>query len=231
MSRSGLLEDIQMSVVVPVSVLVLVQVQHILTRTKVKNGVKPCLARIPLRWMIREIFRTNTGIIFSSIALARVGIDPNALYPVVLPRREAIPVSASNPSDYIQEMPKIQPSSSHAFEVSIQRDSYEALLAESEEELDRKDALAPMYDKLTTKKTWWLLELLPVRHEHQEEDAEWEVWHGPNLGSGRHIPRSNGHPVNVHRSVKTRLDAQYANKAKYVPTAANFELDHVEWVD
>jgi len=193
-------------------------------KAPVKNGVKPSLARISLRWMIREIFRTNTGIIFSSIALARIGMDPSSLYPVVLPRGPAV----SDPSDFIQEIPKVQPSSNNAFEVSLQRESFEALLAESEEELDHKDSLAPMHDRLSNTMSWWLLELLPVRYERQEDDAEWEVWHGPNLGTGRCLPRAK---VNVHRSVKTRMDAQYANKTKYVPTATNFDVEHVEWVD
>jgi len=177
--------------------------------------------------MVREIFRTNTGIIFRSIALARNGIDPNSLYPVVLSRPQAI----SDPSDRIQAIPKVKASSKHAFEVSFQRESYEALLAESEEELDRKDALAPIYDNLSNTKAWWLLELLPVRHERQDAGDEWEVWHGPNVGAGRHIPQTKDQKIYVHRSVKARMEAQYANKAKYVPSVTNFDLEHVEWVD
>ncbi|KAI0713137.1 hypothetical protein C8T65DRAFT_739009 [Cerioporus squamosus] len=42
---------------------------------------KHSLARIPLRWMIRECFRTNTGIRFHSELLKDIGLDPDTLYP------------------------------------------------------------------------------------------------------------------------------------------------------
>ncbi|RDX42985.1 hypothetical protein OH76DRAFT_1546730 [Lentinus brumalis] len=42
---------------------------------------KHSLARIPLRWMIRECFRTNTGIRFHSELLKGIGLDPDTLYP------------------------------------------------------------------------------------------------------------------------------------------------------
>ncbi|KAF7347954.1 hypothetical protein MSAN_01747500 [Mycena sanguinolenta] len=44
------------------------------------------LARIPLRWMIRECFKANTGIIFDAQQLQELGLDPATLYPVVLRR-------------------------------------------------------------------------------------------------------------------------------------------------
>ena len=53
----------------------------------VRNGTRHSLARIPLRWMIRECFRTKTGIIFDKEALREViGIDSGNLYPVVKER-------------------------------------------------------------------------------------------------------------------------------------------------
>lgn len=53
----------------------------------VKNGTRNSISRIPLRWMIRECFKTNTGIIFDrDILRDLIGIDANTLYPVVQPR-------------------------------------------------------------------------------------------------------------------------------------------------
>jgi hypothetical protein len=45
----------------------------------VKNGTPHSLARIPLRWMIRECFRANTGIQFYRESLKRVGLNPDTL--------------------------------------------------------------------------------------------------------------------------------------------------------
>lgn len=40
------------------------------------------LSRIPLRWMLRQCFECNTGILFSTAALAEAGIDVPTLYPI-----------------------------------------------------------------------------------------------------------------------------------------------------
>ena len=41
-----------------------------------KNDTRNALARIPLRWMIRECFKANTGIIFDARALKHeIGLD------------------------------------------------------------------------------------------------------------------------------------------------------------
>lgn len=40
------------------------------------------LSRIPLRWMLRQCFECNTGILFSTAALAEAGIDIPTLYPI-----------------------------------------------------------------------------------------------------------------------------------------------------
>ena len=47
----------------------------------VKNGRRHSLARIPLRWMIRECFNLGTGIIFDAHMLKHeIGLDINAKY-------------------------------------------------------------------------------------------------------------------------------------------------------
>ena len=40
-------------------------------------------------------------------------------------------------------------------------------------EQERKDTLSPIYDRLDTKKIWWLLELIPLRHRLQEGPSEY----------------------------------------------------------
>lgn len=46
-----------------------------------KNNERYSLARIPLRWMIRECFNTNSDIIFDADVLKELGLDPKTLYP------------------------------------------------------------------------------------------------------------------------------------------------------
>ncbi|KDR83174.1 hypothetical protein GALMADRAFT_56796 [Galerina marginata CBS 339.88] len=190
----------------------------------VSNGVKPCLSRIPFRWMIRECFKTNSGILFHTKGLAKTGLDPKALYPVVLPRPPALNSGVA----YIESVPKVQP--------PLDDDDYDddAVVAEAvqetEEELDLKDALAPVYDQLNLSWWWWLLEFLPMKQRFQEGDNSWATYFGWNLARGRYIPKQNSRGVRVHRSVKTRLEAEYANGQKYTPKA-NLNLERVTWVD
>ncbi|KZS86926.1 hypothetical protein SISNIDRAFT_491486 [Sistotremastrum niveocremeum HHB9708] len=45
------------------------------------------LAQVPLRWMVRECFRSNTGILFDIDALLEIGLEPENLFPeVIVPR-------------------------------------------------------------------------------------------------------------------------------------------------
>lgn len=47
----------------------------------VKNEVRHKLAQIPLRWMIRQCFECDTGIIFNTHRLAEEGMDVHTLWP------------------------------------------------------------------------------------------------------------------------------------------------------
>ncbi|TDL28059.1 hypothetical protein BD410DRAFT_761386 [Rickenella mellea] len=71
----------------------------------VTNDTRYALARIPLRWMIRECFRMKSGIIFDSDIMKELGLDPATVYPNVLPRLDRIPA----PSDAVVQSPGSQP--------------------------------------------------------------------------------------------------------------------------
>ena len=58
---------------------------------------KHSLARIPLRWMIREVFRTGTGIRFHAELLKDIGLDPASLWPHPKPACEFGPGLAHAP--------------------------------------------------------------------------------------------------------------------------------------
>jgi uncharacterized protein (DUF2235 family) len=201
----------------------------------VDNGVKPCLARIPFRWMIRECFKTNSGIIFHTEELRKVGLDPATLYPVVRPRPPAIPINPTSlkPHELIQDIPKSSSTSKQAVDDNNNNNTPNPaeVVHSSEEEEDLRDSLAPLYDELKLGWTWWILEILPLIHKFQDRENKWISSWGMNLGTGRHIPLQETKGVKVHRAVKTRLDSETRNGKKYWPNAKNWDLKHVTWVD
>ncbi|KAJ7482950.1 hypothetical protein B0H11DRAFT_1208232 [Mycena galericulata] len=200
----------------------------------VDNETEINLARIPLRWMIRECFKTNSGIMFETDGLRTIGLDPESLYPLVKPRPPALPVGSA----------RIQPIPSSKSTVASVPDSNPAppnvasngngtaasAAHKSEEELDLADALSPIYDQLSLAWFWWVLELLPMKHRYQRGDNTWAAYFGWNMGKGRFIPKQKKNGVRVHRSVKTRLEALSEEGTKYKPKAA-FDLERVIWVD
>ena len=219
-----------------------------------KNSVKTSLARIPLRWMIRECFKTNTGILFRLDLLKTVNLDPKTLDPTVSPRPQALPLTTL-PSEemYIKRQPmnpqecvtRPGPFASlsglfkkaPAGEGSDAEDVGDKGPVDSEELADLKDSLAPIYDQLELNRFWWIAEYIPFKQRYQEVDEKPQFRYEPskmNKGRGRKIPTYKGNErdfVRVHRSVKTRMEASYLNGDKYVPGVVNFEEERVVWVD
>jgi len=217
---------------------------------KVKNSVKTSLARIPLRWMIRECFKTNTGILFRLDLLKTVNLDPKTLDPTVSRRPEALPLTTLPPEEmYIKRQPmnpqeRVTKPGPFAwlFKKAIDSAGAEGVgdkdnkgPVDSEELADLKDSLAPIYDQLELKRLWWIAEYIPFKQRYQEVDEKPQFRREPrkmNKGRGRKIPKGNeGEFVRVHRSVKTRMEAKYRNGDKYVPGVVNFEEERVMWVD
>lgn len=131
----------------------------------VPNETTHHLARIPLRWMIRECFTNNTGILFHSAELEELGLSPDTLWPVVktpiLPtgdgfgnRKETSKVALPN---------NISKSTQNPFVISD----------ESEE---ARDAMSPIYDKLSLSRWWWVLELMQTRRRYHWRDNSWWLW-------------------------------------------------------
>ena len=223
---------------------------------KVKNSVRTSLARIPLRWMIRECFKADTGILFRLERLKTVNLDPNTLYPKVLPRPEALPLTTLPPEEmHIKTMnPQdrvTKPRSFTGFFTLFKKSpSLEVIKAanagnaddykgpfDSEELADLKDSLAPIYDELVLDRFWWIAEYIPFRQRYEEVDTKLSlrpVKRKMNKGRGRKIPTYKGNEadlVRVHRSVKTRMDARFLDGGKYSPKVVNFDEKRVEWVD
>ncbi|KAJ7726363.1 hypothetical protein B0H16DRAFT_1592666 [Mycena metata] len=175
------------------------------------NAARNSLARIPLRWMIRQCFLLQTGILFHADMLRLVGLDPATLYPRVLARPPPLfktPLEAQS----INTMKTITSLGECDFK--------------SEEEEDLVDALSSINDELKRVKLWWILEVLPQKLRFQEKDDSWTQKLDVHRGRGRHLPRQLTHGVKIHRAVKIRMDALgYKPKANLKPTAEPIWVD------
>lgn len=181
--------------------------------------------------MIRECFKTHTGIMFDCEGLQALGLDPGALYPEVLPRP---PMSSPNSTLRIQDIPKPSHGPRDDTRLPNFADVDYSALYKSEEDHDMLDLQSPIYDQLSLAPYWWVLEVFPMKHRHQNPDNTWVSHIGFNLGAGRVIPKQK-RGVKVHRSVKMRMEALHSNGTKYVPKAQVFEeivrAGKVQWVD
>lgn len=127
----------------------------------VENGARYSLARISLRWMIRECFKANAGILFHGSMFNEIGLDPATLYPHVVDRPVAVYGDAPD-----MEFQQLKPETT-----VIQCDPRGTY--ESEELEDLSDALSPLYDQLRIGLHWWMLELIPQKQQYQKEDGTW----------------------------------------------------------
>ncbi|KAJ6479221.1 hypothetical protein C8R47DRAFT_1178465 [Mycena vitilis] len=174
------------------------------------NTAKNSLARIPLRWMIRQCFLLETGILFHADMLRLVGMDPDTLYPRVLARPPPL-----------LKLPQESTSSGTVKTLGSAECDFT-----NEEEEDLADALSPINDELKRVKLWWILEVLPQKLRFQEGDNSWTQKLDVHRGRGRHIPRQSSHGVKIHRTVKTRMEA-----AGYKPKANLKSTTEPTWVD
>ncbi|KAJ7720856.1 hypothetical protein DFH07DRAFT_304164 [Mycena maculata] len=218
----------------------------------VPNDTRHSLARIPLRWMIRECFKADTGMLFDPHRLQQLGLDPATLYPLVLPRPPPLPVGTVK----IESIPKrklwlrrlLSRKQTPEFTVSPEPEDTppEKPSCGMEEEEDLKDALSPIYDQLKLKPFWWILEVIPMSFRSQRLDDKWNWEVYANRGRPRSIPHQRQHvadpdhphykedhkPVvnlKVHRSVETRRAARDAKGRPYV-NRARFHCEP-QWVD
>ncbi|KAK7026863.1 hypothetical protein VNI00_015405 [Paramarasmius palmivorus] len=203
----------------------------------VKDTETVNLAQIPLRWMVRECFEAETGIMFSANELRSIGIDP-----------DSIPVKEwdeSNNKDGGEERSQgnkrnTDNSSSRSPEAAAQvietkRNDYSTqnhrdTMSSSIERIEkaRKDAVSPMYDRLRNNRFWWLLEITPWMRIYPKEDKMRRPWRrlGLNLGTGRIIPfplsgeTEQESTVKVHKSVRTRMieEEGYRPRARLTQT-------------
>ncbi|EKM61739.1 uncharacterized protein PHACADRAFT_248542 [Phanerochaete carnosa HHB-10118-sp] len=158
--------------------------------------------------MVHQCFLTNTCIRLHAELLRGIGLNPASLYPIVHDRPEPLLHTEAHP----RPCPTAPP---------------QARLSEEEEDL--ADALSPVYDQLALARSWWVLELLLMRHRVQcAVDGRWETELYANMGRARVIPKQETYPVYVHRSVKMRMEAEKTAGQVYEPRA-RFDVEPT-WV-
>ena len=134
----------------------------------VKNGERYSLARITLRWMIRECFKAETGIIFDAHMLKyEVGLDigPGPTFEApqsLLPTTHRLAKKPEGPSWFSFMSSLIQNVTRPPKTASDDNDDEKPVIPigdESQEELN--DALSRIYDQLEENSYWKLMELIP----------------------------------------------------------------------
>lgn len=193
----------------------------------VKNEERHRLANIPLRWMIRQCFECDTGIIFKTKMLAEMGIDVHTLWPRY--NKLEAPVLGPSPSLVEQYRSGLPPRSRRAslltpvkgpmkrrgyFDLNLKdenssRSSFDWLPEQIE---DYFDALSPMNDQLAVALAWWILEVCPVLYQlYNPKTNTWDSRIGMNLGMPRPVI---GAEPNLHWTVQHRMmNLGYKHKA------------------
>jgi hypothetical protein len=198
--------------------------------------------------MIRQCFLTNTGILFHREMFKHIGMDPDMLYPVVKPRPPPIELKSHEGSHDASH----RPSHRSTDKTPVNHESIGPAFVtdfENEEHEDVVDALCPIYDQLKLRPAWWVLEVVPRKLHFQRSDNSWarvikcvceprvgrcflrSLTRGTsvNFGRGRPVPGQKRVGVKVHRTVKTRMDADGLEGGRYRPKA-KLEVEPI-WVD
>jgi len=167
----------------------------------VPNSERHMLSRIPLRWMIRQCFECETGILFTTAALAETGIDMQSVYPVYqIPKKPVVGPSPGTVERYekglLPELVRRVSALGGGKKVVNGVGTDEAFNDKLEIEIlpeqveDHFDALASINDQLVQARGWWILEFWPVKIRVQKRIKNEERWVkviGMNLGRHRAI--------------------------------------------
>lgn len=188
----------------------------------VKNEIRNNLARISLRWMVRECFRLNTGILFLRNTLKTIGLDYSTLWPVVKDR--PLPITSFSGGAPAQIRPLLT--------IGVNASLEDVNDFVSEEEEDLADILSPINDMLKISKSWWILECVPQNIRFQKDDDSWVQKLSINRGRGRVIPKQKAEGVLMHRTVQMRMSLVKDKKGRaYHPRAKLIPVVKLNLVD
>lgn len=174
-------------------------------------------SQIPLRWMIRQTFECNTGIIFHTHRLAEEGVDVHMLYPIYRPLEKPIVGPSPNTMERYHQgalaplsrrstLLEAQDEKADIYTLNLYQDAEKRKIAEHwmpEQIEDYFDAIAPFNDQLVQAKFWWVLEVWPikVRIQNKDDDA-WAKKVRMNLGRYRVVQEAE---PKLHWTVEQRM--------------------------
>lgn len=218
----------------------------------VENNVRHSLALITLRWMIRECFMAETGVMFDVEHMRRYGLDldPITLHPRSRSAEELIPtpgdtIQADNANPLYQRAETAVISHTPSAPEQGPTDPLPPYPTVREAELDAQDALTALHDNLIRKPLLWEpLEYAFLRTDvfqpnAKEGEPRFIEKLQQHLAAGRTLlvpkgPNGRSGKVFVHRSAYLRLKAQSANgNGPYIPLAMmvdeSLPEDHVDF--
>ena len=185
----------------------------------VKNEIRHKLSQVPLRWMIRQCFDCNTGIVFHTHRLAEEGLDIHTLWPMYTSLSKPVvgpppslmekfengtiaPIShRSTTLKPVDDNDKNAALIHHLYTDDEKQTPVEEWVPEQVE--DYFDALAPINDQLVQARGWWSLEFWPIKVRIQAPGSdEWVKKVRFNLG--RYRPVQETEP-NLHWTVQQRM--------------------------
>lgn len=105
-----------------------------------ENAAPNSLAKIPLRWMIRETFRCKTGILWNTERFEEIGLRAQSLYPEI-PEMIHLPFEEDPPAPEHPNQNAPKPNADL-------------------DDPDYLDAISPMFDRLASQPLWRMLETL-----------------------------------------------------------------------
>ncbi|KDR86028.1 hypothetical protein GALMADRAFT_399158 [Galerina marginata CBS 339.88] len=188
----------------------------------VKNEVRNNLARISLRWMIRECFKLKTGILFHRDSFKMAGLDPTTLWPDVLSRPAPVTQFSGTPPKEKRDLRILAHNGAFA-----DVDDFV-----NEEEEDLADALSKKNDMLSISRSWWIMEFVPQQIRFQkEEDDSWVQKLSINRGRGRVIPKQRAEGIKIHRTVRLRMKMKEEDGKPYKPNAKVVPDVEPTWID
>ncbi|GAB7353312.1 hypothetical protein MBLNU459_g3810t1 [Dothideomycetes sp. NU459] len=204
----------------------------------VKNEVRHKLSQIPLRWMIRQCFECDTGILFNTHRLAEEGLDVHTLWPIYNRLQE--PVVGPGPKILEKyEKGEIGPISRRstvlhavnehdregAYNIKIWQDDEKKIPAENwvpEQIEDYFDSLSPINDQLVQAKGWWILEVWPVKIRVLPKNSDvWVKKVAMNLGRYRPVQETD---PNLHWTVQQRIYDQRYKIRTHVTTSTAWQI-------
>lgn len=193
----------------------------------VPNENRHKLSNIPLRWMIRQCFETNSGIVFNTKKLVEMGLDVHMLWPkyhkldppilgpppsLLEQHEHGFPALIRRSSSLTLVKPGLKKDEFYSFKI-VDGDSNGTAVDWIPEQMeDYFDALAPLNDRLDQVKQWWILEFWPVKYIVLNPTSNcWEEKFGMNMGRPRPVM---GSEPNLHWTVRQRmLNADYKHRA------------------